>query len=97
MKLSGEFTDADRKTYTPYIKPMYGHEFKDDAVASTSNFAGGSSFTTSGMKPAKSSGILGLGLDVKMPDNMTFTATYEGEKKSEYISHAGMLQLRMDF
>lgn len=97
VKVASTFVQ-DSVKLTPELRASWVHEYMSDAVATTAAFAGGgSTFTTTGQKPASDALVLGVGLAVATVDSVTVSANYDLEMKDKYYGHTGLLQVRADF
>ncbi|MCR6633092.1 MAG: autotransporter domain-containing protein [Magnetospirillum sp.] len=97
VKLAHTFQSGTNRII-PEGRATWFHEFRDDAPNQTARFsAGGSSFTTTGAKPAQDSAVLGVGLTVATADQVSVSANYDAELKDGYVGHNGTLQVRLDF
>jgi len=65
----------------------------------TSAFAGapGAGFTTAGIDPSHWQGRGGIGLTVKVADNIDITAGYDAEVRSDFSNHTGSIKLAWAF
>ena len=83
------------------LRAIWGHEFADTAQDTTASFAsGGSSFTTSGVSPARDSADLGVSIRIASSEGyikQSLSVSYDAEIKDEYLSHTAQLQARFDF
>jgi outer membrane autotransporter protein len=83
------------------LRAIWNHEFADTAQDSTARFAaGGGSFTTSGVRPARDSANLGASLRLAgggKEVRQSLLLSYDAEVKDQYLSHTALLQARFDF
>lgn len=97
-KVSTTIAQAGEWNIKPNARAVWLHEFNGSAPDQTSTFvAGGSSFTTSGIKVAQEHFNLGVGLDVASVRNTTVSAKYDADLSDRYVSHTGSLQVRTEF
>lgn len=89
---------TEKGDLTPELRLGWHHEFKPNAVDTTASFSGGgSSFTTTSMKPGADSAVIGLGATLATKDNLSLMVNYDAEFREKYIGHNGMLQVRAEF
>jgi uncharacterized protein with beta-barrel porin domain len=83
------------------VRAIWNHEFADTAQDTTASFVGGgSSFTTSGVDPARDSAYLGASLRLSGGDKdvqQSLLLSYDAEIKNQSLSHTALLQARFDF
>lgn len=97
VKLAHTFTN-NGNLIIPEGRLTWFHEFHDGTLNQTARFsAGGSSFTTTGAKPARDSAVLGVGLTIATNDQVSLSANYDAELKDGYVGHNGTLQMRVKF
>jgi outer membrane autotransporter protein len=97
MKASKSFSNGKNRV-VPEVRATWYHEYASTAPDSTARFvAGGTSFTTTGAKPASDSFVAGLGLSLVRANRVTISANYDAELRDSYVGHNGMLQLRYNF
>jgi len=90
--------ETESFTYTPELDIAWTHEFKSDPLRTTASYvAGGSSFTSTSVKPAKDALIVGAGLTVIGADNLTIRGKYHAEFRESYLGHNGMIEARLNF
>lgn len=93
----GQGYSYDATHITPEIKASWLHEFNNEQIQTTSAFAaGGSSFTTVGLKPAADTAVLGVAVTVARND-LILMAGYDAELRQGYVGHSGILQVRSEF
>jgi outer membrane autotransporter protein len=96
-RLSTQF-DAGSSTITPDVHAMAYHNFGDRGLDSTSRFTGGgSSFTTPGLKIARDTYNLGVGVSVQPNKLAKVSLNYDFEGRSGFQGHAVQLTGRWDF
>lgn len=79
--------------YVPEISLMLGYDFQNDGEQTFAGFlAGGPAFGTDGIKPGRTIFDLGLMLDAHVSNCSIFTAKYNLELRSEFVSNAFYLQ-----
>ena len=82
----------------PVVRAAYLYDFIGDQQDTTSQFTGGgATFKVKDASPARSSFDLGASLNVARTDNISFSADYDFEAKSQYTSHSGVLRARYNF
>ena len=82
----------------PVVRAAYLYDFIGDQQDTTSQFtAGGATFKVKDASPARSAFDLGASLNVARTDNISFSADYDFEAKSQYTSHSGVLRARYNF
>jgi outer membrane autotransporter protein len=96
-KISVPMGSAEDWSFTPNAHLAWMHEFFDDAPTMTSSFAGGSPFSTPGIKMAQEAGVAGVGLDMKSTGGLAVSAKYDFEVRDHYLGNNFMLQLRQSF
>lgn len=82
----------------PELRASYGYDFIGDRQTITSNFAGQTAtFTSLAAKVDPRSFRAGMGVEFININQITLSADYNYEKKTEYYSHSGSLKARYDF
>ncbi|HEY7986942.1 MAG TPA: autotransporter domain-containing protein [Methylophilaceae bacterium] len=84
------------------LRAIWSHEFADTAQDTTASFtAGGSTFTSNGVSPARDSADLGASIRIAGSDSknikQSLLLSYDAEVKDQYLSHTAQLQARFDF
>ena len=77
-------------------RAVWLHDYTHGPIA-TSAAIGGSSFVTTTDRPAENGARLTLGLSLEPADGVSVRLEYEGELRSDYQSHTGLLTLRSEF
>ncbi|MCA1323389.1 autotransporter domain-containing protein [Herbaspirillum sp. alder98] len=100
VKLERSFTTAFGEV-VPAAQIGWRHEFHDRALQSVSSFAadstGATSFTSTGVAPARDSGVLALSATLLRQNNLTLVARYTLEAGSGYRGQTGDVRLRYQF
>ena len=74
------------------------HDVIGESQTTTSNFTGTApTFKTEGSDIAKTSFTVGGGVDLVSSKNVTLSADYDYETRSDYDAHTGLLRVRYDF
>ncbi len=82
----------------PVLRAAFLYDFVGDQQSTTAQFTGGgATFKVKDASPARSSFNLGASLNVARTDNITFSADYDFQGKSDYTSHSGVLRARYSF
>lgn len=83
----------------PEARAVWQHEFLDtDAPQTTAAFdEGGSTFVTTGARPARNGATLGVGVSLASTNDITVSANYDAEFKSQYVGHTGKVEVRASF
>ncbi len=98
VEASWENQNADGSILKPTIHAGVRHDVIGDEVESTNTFVGGgSAFKTEGFDPAQTTFNGGVGVTYYSTNNWNFTANYDGEYKSDYSSHSGLLKAGYKF
>jgi outer membrane autotransporter protein len=83
------------------LRALYSHEFGDVAQDSTARFvAGGPSFSSPGIKPARDGIVLGSSVRLTGNDDndqVTLLASYDADIREQFFGHALTMMLRYDF
>jgi outer membrane autotransporter protein len=98
-KMAAVVGSSNGWTFKPNGQLIWQHEFNSEAPDQTSTFsaAGGTTFTTAGLKLPEDTGIAGIGLDVLSQDGWTVSAKYDVELRDQYFGEGGLFQVRKDF
>ncbi|WP_170959035.1 autotransporter outer membrane beta-barrel domain-containing protein [Magnetospirillum sp. 15-1] len=97
-KASKTFTLDGGEKLTPEFRAKWLHEFNAKAVDTISTFAGGgSSFTTTGVKPAAETFVVGIGATMVNKDDLSLVANYDAELRDQFVGHKLSLNLRQEF
>ncbi|MCB9964440.1 MAG: autotransporter domain-containing protein [Rhodospirillales bacterium] len=97
VNIAKTFEQSDMKI-RPELKLAVAHDFIGDEQQATANFAGvGTTFRTEAADVEKTSFKIGAGVDFMNRNNVTFSANYDFETKSDYKSHIGSLKVRYEF
>ncbi|MDB5981086.1 MAG: autotransporter, partial [Pseudomonas sp.] len=85
----------------PSAQLTWRHEYRDNALQSVANYAadtsGATSFTTTGAKAIKDTGVMTVGLTLVRSHNLSVGAKYTLEAASGYNASTGDVQVRWDF
>ncbi len=82
----------------PSVQAGYRYDVVGDNIQTTSSFTGGgATFGTQGITPAQSTLNGGFGLTYQQSEQVSFTANYNYEHKSDYNSHAAVLRMKYSF
>ena len=82
----------------PVLRAAFLYDFVGDQQSTTAQFTGGgATFKVKDASPARASYNLGASLNVARTDNITFSADYDFQGKSDYTSHSGVLRARYSF
>jgi outer membrane autotransporter protein len=82
----------------PSVKAAWLHDYTDDNLQTTSRFiGGGSSFTTTGAKPATEGLLVGAELALLSQGSWTLSGNWDLELKDQYNSHTYYGTVRYDF
>ena len=88
----------DGGRFVPGIHVGIRHDLEDDTAASTSTFTGGgTAFQSNGLNPDDTSLVAGAGFSLYSGGAVSFQTQYEYESKDQYDSHAGMVELKINF
>ena len=83
---------------SPEIHLGYNYEAIHDQIQTVSSFSGGgSSFQTTGFKPANHTGLVGSGITWSSDNNFDFVFTYDLQFKEDFTSHSALLKGRWKF
>jgi outer membrane autotransporter protein len=98
-KIAANFGSYEGWVFTPNARAAWLHEFNDQAPDMTTTYAaaGGTTFTTNGLKMATEAAQIGVGLDMASCENLTVSLKYDAEVKDKFDSHTGLLQVRAEF
>ena len=97
VELSKEFR-VNKGELEPSVRFMAWHDFKGQQVETNTRYViGGSEFTSKGADAVKTSMQFSANLAYRRNDNMTFTAGYERNQKSDYKSDSLYLRMKYDF
>lgn len=84
-------------TFVPAVRGAWLHDYMADKFETTSSFAGGgTSFTSSGSKPAREGVVIGAELAFLNKGNMTLTGHYDCTLRDRYSNHTYYLTARFD-
>jgi outer membrane autotransporter protein len=98
LKLGYHTITKEGTKITPEIRVSYGYDFIGDRQTITSNFAGQTAtFSSLSSKVDQRSFRAGAGIDFANINEITLSADYNYERKSEYYSHSGSLKARYSF
>lgn len=82
----------------PELRVAAGYDFADEeAVASVSYVGGGSAYNVTGTDIDPFRAEVGAGVALAMDDDVTLSAHYDGDLRSDYQSHTGRVELRIGF
>jgi len=86
-------------TLTPEFRGSVMYDVASDNAQSSSTFTGGGpTFTTTGADVASTAYSVGAGLSYTTADGaMSIGADYDAEVKSDFIGHAGRIELKVHF
>lgn len=88
----------DGSVMKPVIRVGVRHDLIGDEFEATNTLAGGgAAFKTQGFDPAQTTFNGGVGMTYFSTENWDFTANYDAEFKSDYLSHAGVLKAAYNF
>jgi outer membrane autotransporter protein len=97
-KVSAKIGQYGQWDIRPNARAEWLHEFKGDAPEQTSSFVGGgTAFTVPSVKVARDHYDFGIGLDMVSVRDTTLSLKYDAEVSDQYISHSGLLQVRVEF
>lgn len=88
---------SESEKITPEVHLIWSHEFGDRRVDTTSNFAGGARFTTTGMEIDRNSYNLGGSLKYATSKTSNVAVQYDYDTRSGYNSHTAQLTGRWAF
>ena len=98
MKFAYPLLLKKRGILVPALKAAWLYDYLADKFETTSSFAGGgTSFTSSGAKPARNGALFGAELAYLNKGNMTLTANYDCTLRDQYRNHTYYLTARFDF
>ncbi len=98
MKFAYPLVSKKHGTFVPAVKAAWLYDYLADKFESRSSFAGGgTSFTSSGAKPARNGALFGAELAYLNKGNMTLTANYDCTLRDHYRNHTYYLTARFDF
>lgn len=82
----------------PVVRAAYMYDFVGDQLDTTSQFTGGgATFKVKDASPERSSFDVGASLNIARTDNISFSADYDYQGRSDYSAHSGMLRARYNF
>ena len=82
----------------PRIHVGYKYDLIGEAISSTSRFTGdGTTFTSTGAKPARSTFNFGAGLNHYLTDSWSYKLGYDLIYKDDYIAHSMLLKAKYEF
>ncbi len=82
----------------PVVRAAYLYDFVGDQLDTTSQFTGGgATFKVRDASPERSSFDLGASLNLAQTNNVSFSADYDFQAKTDYTAHSGMLRARYNF
>jgi outer membrane autotransporter protein len=88
----------DKFSWVPELRASVLYDVAGDDPTSTSNFAGGATLQTAGATTAQLGGAIGVGVTLlDTGSNMTISANYDADFKSDYLGHSGQLQAAWKF
>ena len=96
--LGFRFKCGGDKPIKPYLSIAYQHEFDSRDQSLTSQFAASAtSFATQLAQPSQEAVLVGLGLDAQVAKDVTARVSYDGEFRSDYVSHSLNGNVRLKF
>ena len=84
----------------PYLSLAYQHEFDSRAQSLTSVFAQDKNqtvFATQLAQPSQEAALVGLGFDARLSNAVTAHVSYDGDFRSDYVSHSLNADVRLKF
>jgi len=99
VKMTGESVDADGGIGRPEVRVGVVHNFGDETADSTSKFnAGGSTFTTTGVKTDSTKVDIGIGYSYTTPEGDTeISVNVDGRHSSSYVQYGSGLTVKWKF
>jgi outer membrane autotransporter protein len=99
VKVTGRTVGADGGIGRPEVRIGVSHDFGDETADSTATFtAGGSSFTTTGVKTDATKVDVGLGYTYTSPEGDTeISINADGRQSSSYLQFGGGLTVKWKF
>jgi fibronectin-binding autotransporter adhesin len=99
-RVGGEFATkhvgTDGSMMIPRASVMFGYDLANDGASTTANYAGGSTFVTTGADPKKASVEFGVGVD-HVSDDTTISADFNANVRDSYDSMTGSLTFKSKF
>ena len=97
-KLSTEKELSNGMTMIPSVRASWKHEFNNDAMRSTTTFAGGgAAFNTPGQDLPGNSFSLGASVSLQTSKNFTLSAHVDGDKAKAYSGVAAQVMGQLRF
>lgn len=98
LKVAKNFIWCKKYKFTPYIKLVALHDFKNTPQKATYEFAlGAPEFTATGFERDSNSLTTSLGLTLNRKDNTFITLEYDFEKRSDFSLYAAFLKYRVEW
>jgi uncharacterized protein with beta-barrel porin domain len=99
-RVGGEFSassvGSNGSVTVPRASVMFGYDLANDGASTTANYAGGSTFVTSGADPKKVSVEFGAGVDF-ISDDTTVSVDFNANVREAYDSMTGSLTFKSKF
>ncbi len=96
--VSGTIEQAGSWKIDAQANAMYAHDFVQDDVDTTSRFvSAGTAFKTNGLDRSSGAVEFGTGLTFSHNNGLDIVVDYNGEKRTDYLAHTGILKLRQAF
>ena len=99
-RVGGEFAtkhvDTDGSMMIPRASVMFGYDLANDGASTTANYAGGSTFVTTGADPKKASVEFGAGVDY-VSDDSTVSVDFNANVREAYDSMTGAITFKSKF
>ncbi|MFP4464942.1 MAG: autotransporter domain-containing protein [Alphaproteobacteria bacterium] len=92
-----DLAQADGSIVQPVVRLGVRHDLIGDEFEATNTLVGASAYKTKGFDPAQTTFDGGVGVTYFSTQNWDFTADYNVEYKSDYVSHAGLLKAAYNF
>ncbi len=98
VQLAKDYAMDSTTTLRPTLDLMYTYDVVDDEAQANATFVGTNvTFSPEGIDDARSGLKFGAGLGIMSTGGLDFNINYEGEARSDYLSHTGMLKARFAF
>lgn len=91
------YLSFDDKGSTVYADLGWQYNFSSRTPDAKLNFSGGKAFTVKGAKSDSNSGLVGVGIEVKLSPNMSLKTGYEGLFGNQIRDHELKAQWRLSF
>ena len=87
-----------KSTFSPMARVNWNHEFINDSFDTTARFIGTEpAFTTQGLKPARDTLSLGLGVEADISNSWNLSVNYDLDLKEKYIGQRANLRVIKEF